>query len=125
MTLLPLLLAGCTPQYEVLLSVASEPPLPVSISTDGIEIPEGIAAAVTAYPYKDGEPLGDDTEIDFVVEGIDVDVVDVTPVSGAFAGAEDADFVVVGVSLGEAELVPLVDDHAAAPISVRVVPQPD
>jgi hypothetical protein len=112
-------LAGCA-EYEVVLEQVSETPLEVHVG-DVIELPAGILVTVEATGYRNGNQLDRDVEIDLDVNG--VDVIDVSRTADEIDDDLFANFAIVGVAPGEAEILPSVDGHPTEAIPVVVTEQ--
>lgn len=108
------LLPACGPQYQTItFELRSQPPLPVRISADEIEIPAGIAVSVHAT-------LESSTRIEFVPDdALDLDSQDRgILLSDATPGSHN--FVLVGVAVGETCLQVEVEYEEQECIPVRV-----
>lgn len=109
-----LLAAGCGPHYEgIALTLHSEPPVPVRIDDQEIEIPAGIAVAVDVKPLSSGrfEYLVTDP---LELRSQDRDVMRVEPTE------DSRRFVFVGVAPGDTciEIEVDYDDHGCIPARV-------
>jgi len=108
------LLSACGPQYQTItFELRSQPPIPVRISADEIELPVGIAVSVHAT-------LESSTRIEFVNDdALDLDSQDRDILlSDATPGAHN--FVLVGVAVGETCLTVEVEHEEQECIPVRV-----
>lgn len=108
-------LGACGPRYEtIVFELESQPPLPVRVNAELIEIPVGIAVAVHAI-------LESSSRIEYVPEDpLDLKSRDSTVLrTEATPGAHK--FVLVGVAVGETCLAIEVEYEEAECIPVRVI----
>lgn len=109
-----LLATACQPRYDgIELTLHSQPPVPVRVDGESIEIPLGIAVAVDVKPLSSGrfEFLEDDQ---LALRSQDRDVLRVEPTENGRV------FVLVGVGLGETcvDIEVTYDDHGCIPARV-------
>lgn len=103
--------AGCA-EYEVELLPLAATPAPVEIASGEVRLPAGILATVTANGLRNGEVVAD---ADIALVSGDDGVLIVEVVADA-----DATFALGGYAPGATEILPEVDGHDAAPITVIV-----
>lgn len=117
LTLLATAAVGCAPQYRAItFQLRSQPPHPVQLDDEQIEISVGVAASVRAV-------LHSSTMIEYVDEPLDLDsqdgdVLQVVPGSGTY------NFVLIGIREGETCIEVEVDFEVQECIPVRVVAPP-
>lgn len=97
-----------------------------SVNADGttsplaaIVIQAGSAMEIAAIPMSADGPLGGSFTFDLTSS--DSSVLDVQPALGQTS--QEPDFVVIGVSAGDARILVTLDETLKAPIPVQVVPQ--
>jgi len=97
-----------------------------SVNADGttsplaaITIQVGSAMEIAAIPMSADGPLGGSFTFDLTSS--DSSVLDVQPALGQ--SSEQPDFVVIGVSAGDARILVTLDDALKSPIPVQVLPQ--
>lgn len=109
------LLGACGPRYEtIVFELQSQPPLPVRVHADEIELPVGVAVAVHAT-------LESSSRLEYVPEDhLDLDSRDPDVLQAeATPGAHN--FVLVGVAVGETCLAVEVEHEEEECIPVRVI----
>lgn len=108
-------LAGCGPRYQtIVFELRSQPPIPVRVSADEIEIPVGIAVSVHAT-------IESSSNIEFVPDdALDLDSED-RGILAADPTPGSHNFVFVGVAVGETCLTVEVEYEEEECIPVRVI----
>ncbi len=113
-----LLAVACQPHYDGLeLTLSSEPPVPVRISGEEIELPVGIAVAVEVEPQSSGRfNYYEDDPLELRSQDREILRVEVTE--------DPRIFVLVGVSPGETcvEIEVVGEDHGCIPATVIAAP---
>lgn len=109
-----LFLAACEIEYAGLdFDVQSSPPVPVSIESDRIEIPAGIAIQVAVRPLSEGEPYSASDHV--LLRSDDPEVLAV------YATTNGRQFVLVGLRKGKTCLQVKINRHEKECIDVRVL----
>lgn len=108
-----LALAGCGPRYaSITFEVKSDPPVPVRVDSEQIELPAGIAVEILATLQSSSSLEFVDEQLELVSE--DPELLDVEAVGQA------REFVLVGVAAGDTCLSVRVDHEEEECIPVRV-----
>jgi hypothetical protein len=98
--------AGCAPSFDHLqIDQLTSPPHSVTLSSTQVELPEGVAVAITAIPMSGQDKLDKPvliTSTDASILGIDKDASDASDTSGQ-------NFVLFGVAQGTAGVNVIVD----------------
>jgi hypothetical protein len=116
--------AGCGPRFDHLdFDTTTNPPLPVSLSSHHVGIPEGIAVGVDVTPMDDSNaPL--DRDVPVALTSSDASVFDVTLQSESSDRKDpNRSYVIFGVAPGSALLHVEVDGDRGADIPVTVAAQ--
>lgn len=108
-------LVGCGPQYrEIELTVRNQPPIPIRISGDEIELPVGIAVSVHAEVFSATRlEYTDEDVVDLISQDRDVLLAEAT--------AGERNFVLVGAAIGETCLSVEVNFEEQECIPVKVI----
>jgi hypothetical protein len=116
--LFTLALAACGPQFKTIeLTVRNNPPVPVRISADEIELPLGIAVSVHAEIFSSTNlEYTDEDRVNLLSR--DRAIVDVTPTSG------ERNFVFIAAALGDTCVAVEVNHEEEDCIPARVVAAP-
>lgn len=117
LALLAVAAVGCGPRYQAItFTLLNNTPLPVVVDEDGIEIPVGIAASVSAR-------LHSSSMIEYDQEALDLDSKD-RGVLASDPGPGARTFVLTGVAVGETCLEVQVEFAEEDCIPVKVVAPP-
>lgn len=109
--------AGCAEDTEyagLSFELQSAPPVPVSIESDVIEIPAGIAVMVEATPESSGRSYADNVLLSLRADDEEL--------LGVYATEQDHTFVLVGLREGRSCLEVRVNRSERECIEVRVLP---
>lgn len=110
-------LAACGPRYEaIVFELKSQPPFPVRLEFNEIELPVGVAVSVHARLESSSSLEYVDEQLELVSE--DRDIFEVEGVAGS------GNFAFIGVAEGETCLSVLVDHAEEECIPVRVTAPP-
>lgn len=125
--------AACSPQFSVSFEELRKPSLPVTLTSERIEMPEGIAIAVRARPMADDEIMDEDVHLALVSENDSV--IEIVPLDDAGKNWDPRDpqkgedvspgqrVAILGVSVGLSEIVVIVDGEERQRIPANVVAQ--
>lgn len=113
-------LVGCGPSFDHLeFELLTVPPVPVSVGPNNLELPVGVAVAVTATPFDtDGEKMEDDVAIALLPSN--------TSVLGVETSEDARSFVFFGVGPGTTSIEVEVDHRSEIkiPVTVKLQPEP-
>lgn len=111
-----LMLGACAEGKEysgLSFDIQSAPPVPVSVESDRIEIPVGIAVQVEVEPLSHGRHYSSEDLLTLRADDPDL--------MGVYAGQHDREFVLVGLREGSTCLEVKINRHQEDCIDVRVV----